>query len=305
MNALQLTDLIVVDGDDEPRVQDVRLAERLGYNRPRAIRQLIENQGAELDRYGAMHRGTVIPQGGGTPYVEYRLNEGQALLICMRSDAPHAADVRAELIAVFQAWRRGKLAPAQPVTEHLLRLEAKMDELSIDQRVVRDVVVQLFKEREGARQHARNEFTKQTITQHVDFRHYEGGLCCVCGWRRIIEPNGLRVPRASAVHHINDRGRSDTWNAMLMCNPCHDDVHASPPRITEADFHQIAGQYQRRFVAWMGGKQIDLAIPPVAALLPRYTDQTRKPEARPTPRKRPIKVGLSMFDLDKRCGDAS
>jgi prophage antirepressor-like protein len=184
-------------------------------------------------------------------------------------------------------------------------IHAQVVELSIDQRVVRDVVVQLFKDQQDARQRGRHEFSKATINEHLAFRHYEGGLCPICVKRRIVDPNGVRVLDASSTHHISDRGRSDTWNAMQICNQCHDDVHASPPRISEADFQQIAGQYQRRFMVWKGGKQADLAIPPVATLLPRYTDQTRKPEARPATRKPPVKVGLSMFDLFKRCGDAS
>ncbi len=81
------------------------------------IRELIKRNVEELERYGGLpcHTANPSPQGG-RPSEEYYLNEEQALLICMKSDAPRAADAREEIIAVFQAWRHGKLVPAQPVT---------------------------------------------------------------------------------------------------------------------------------------------------------------------------------------------
>jgi hypothetical protein len=39
------------------------------------------------------------------------LNEAQALLLCMRADTAPAAEVRAEMIAILQAWRKGELLP--------------------------------------------------------------------------------------------------------------------------------------------------------------------------------------------------
>lgn len=36
----------------EPRVQDITIAERLGYERPRVIRELIARNKEELERYG-------------------------------------------------------------------------------------------------------------------------------------------------------------------------------------------------------------------------------------------------------------
>ena len=48
-------------------------------------------------RYGY----AAVPARGPAATGKYWLNEAQAILICMRSDAPRAADVRAEIIGVF------------------------------------------------------------------------------------------------------------------------------------------------------------------------------------------------------------
>ena len=60
---------------------------------PRVIRELIERNKSELERYGVLPCHTANSAdalGRGRPGVEYWLNEDQALLICMRSDAPVA-----------------------------------------------------------------------------------------------------------------------------------------------------------------------------------------------------------------------
>lgn len=116
MNALiTLADLRKIE--DEPRVHDLRLAEALGFARPRDIRKLIDRSAAELCRYGEVCA-TVAQTSlkGGRPTREYHLNEGQALLLCMFSATDRAADVRHQLITVFMSWRRGAMAPA-PLAE--------------------------------------------------------------------------------------------------------------------------------------------------------------------------------------------
>lgn len=112
---LALSDLRVVS-EEEPRLQDLRIAEALGFERPRAIRQLIQRNMTELVRFGfiATQRGAYR----GKEFVEYWLNEEQALLIATLSDAPRAAEVRHMLIKVFVAWRRGQLPPEPQGLRH-------------------------------------------------------------------------------------------------------------------------------------------------------------------------------------------
>ncbi|WP_051013530.1 hypothetical protein [Pararhodospirillum photometricum] len=132
-NATRVSVLSLSDIDtsaDEPRILDLRVAERLGYERPRVIRELIERNREELEGYGAL----AVRHGKsrGQEFEEYRLNEAQALLVCMFSKTPSAAAIRREVIEVFMAWRQGTLATSSPskpsrplsVREKRLQVEA-------------------------------------------------------------------------------------------------------------------------------------------------------------------------------------
>lgn len=102
--------------DREPRIRDLRLAEVLGFERPRKIRDLIERNKSEIEGFGssAPRRGAYR----GQEITEYFLNEPQALLLCMFSRTERAAAVRQALIEVFMAFRRGQLpATAAPTGE--------------------------------------------------------------------------------------------------------------------------------------------------------------------------------------------
>ncbi len=96
----------VVEG--EPRARDLDIAERLGFRRPRKIRELIERNIAELKAFGplALQRG----KSRGQEFNEYWLSEEQALLVAALSDADRAPAVRHMLIKVFVAWRRGQIS---------------------------------------------------------------------------------------------------------------------------------------------------------------------------------------------------
>lgn len=124
--ALAITDLSMVA--DEPRVQDLRLAERLGFKRPRVVRELIERNLEELE----MHGSSAVRHGAyrGRPTTEYWLNEAQALLVCMFARTPGAAAIRREVIEVFLAWRRGEMPPAAPMTERLTVARRKAEDLA-------------------------------------------------------------------------------------------------------------------------------------------------------------------------------
>ena len=119
----------LTDISGEPRARDIDLAERLGFERPRKIREIIERNLAEIETLGSSpRRGAMIQVGKGAERAveEYWLNEEQALLVSVLSKAQNAPVVRAMLIKTFVAWRRGHLveAPAfdmQAAMEHLAR----------------------------------------------------------------------------------------------------------------------------------------------------------------------------------------
>lgn len=112
----------------EPRLLDTRIAERLGYERPADIRDLIERNSEELETYGGIIRAIRKNTGRGRPANEYFLNEAQTLLICMFSKTANAAACRKEVIEVYLAYRRGELsnnAEQLPPTPKPLTLREK------------------------------------------------------------------------------------------------------------------------------------------------------------------------------------
>lgn len=106
---IAISEIGLIPHDGEPRARDVDIAEALGFERPRKIRELIERNLPEIQSFGTCPTvGRVIR---GNPVSEYLLNEEQALLIATVSQAPNAPAVRAMLIRTFVAWRRGQLRP--------------------------------------------------------------------------------------------------------------------------------------------------------------------------------------------------
>ncbi len=117
--------------NDEPRILDVDLAERLGLSRESNIRSVIVANRYELELHGNLHAASANSNSRrGRPGKAYYLNEGQALVLCALSRTPTAARIRKALIDVFQAYRAGKVVH---VKEHRRRLPVRsVDESSFD-----------------------------------------------------------------------------------------------------------------------------------------------------------------------------
>lgn len=116
--------------DSEPRVLDLRIAERLGMADPHDIRRTIETNKDELERYGEVSgRRPETGAKGGRPATEYWLNEAQTLLLCMFSRTDAAADVRQEVISVYMAYRQGR-QPAKSTTTKLPNVEMEFKDYS-------------------------------------------------------------------------------------------------------------------------------------------------------------------------------
>jgi prophage antirepressor-like protein len=98
--------------NEEPRVLDTDLAEALGMAAPRKVRDLIRESREELEGFGPL--GAVASKSLGQHFTAYYLNEEQALLVCLLSRTERAKAVRAEVIRVFTAYRKGQLQPALP-----------------------------------------------------------------------------------------------------------------------------------------------------------------------------------------------
>ena len=109
-----MNDLICVSAvEGEPRVLDTDLAAALGMSEPRKVRQnVIWPNREELEGFGPLRMETI--QTGGRPGKAFYLNEEQALLVAMFSRTERAKEVRAALVRVFAAWRKGELVQAEP-----------------------------------------------------------------------------------------------------------------------------------------------------------------------------------------------
>lgn len=96
----------------EPRVHDLHLAERLGFDRPRKIRDIIKRNHDKLLNFGGCP--TVVRLVEGNQTAEFYLNQRQAIFICMKSETERAFDVQVEIVRVFDAYLNGELKPAVP-----------------------------------------------------------------------------------------------------------------------------------------------------------------------------------------------
>lgn len=104
--------LVLTPINGEPRVQDLHLAERLGFERPRDIRKIIKRNEAKLLTFGGC--ATVARVVEGNQVAEFYLNQKQAIFICMKSETDRAFDVQAEIVRVFDAYLNGDLKPSVP-----------------------------------------------------------------------------------------------------------------------------------------------------------------------------------------------
>ena len=94
--------------DDEPRIKDVYLGQRLGMAQPLNIRKVIDNNMDELSEYGTIHAQRelfIVNNGAKRETTIYKLNEAQSILVCMLSRTKRAAKVRKELIDLYMAYR--------------------------------------------------------------------------------------------------------------------------------------------------------------------------------------------------------
>lgn len=92
----KIAEIPLTEIQGEPRARDLDIAERLGFDRPRDIRKLIERHAAELATFGVCATVAQNHGGGrGRPSTEFWLNEEQALLIATVSSATNAPAVNA------------------------------------------------------------------------------------------------------------------------------------------------------------------------------------------------------------------
>ena len=95
----------LISEHDEPRVQDLNLAQHLGFENEYKIRHLIDRNWRELERFGeVLEMADKTTAQGGRPGKSYHLNRKQCLYVCAKSQTPKAAEVTILMVELFGAW---------------------------------------------------------------------------------------------------------------------------------------------------------------------------------------------------------
>lgn len=110
----------------EPLILDEDLGERLGFDRPRKVRDLVRRHRAE-GNVAPIEVCPTVGQTGGRPTTKFYLTEADALFIVTRSETPRAVALTREMIGVYMAARRGLLPRPSPAVPP--RLAAEVDAL--------------------------------------------------------------------------------------------------------------------------------------------------------------------------------
>jgi hypothetical protein len=230
--ALSERDLRVIDGD--ARVLDLRLAERLGFERSYVIRQLIDRNADELRRYGELIVRTVQTIGPGRPGQEYWLNEAQLILVSMKSDTNRAADVREEVIKVFLAWRHGTPTPAVPTMD---KIEGLFDRQWTLQQKMHDNVVYIRKRVDDLV--PRYDFSKQIrkLWLYVIVQRYDNLCPCGCGTQIVRDGEPIRGVWEDDHWYSRERnGSSEGWPVAHDCNQALRDPTYRESKVQEFQF---------------------------------------------------------------------
>lgn len=108
-----------------PRVLDTRLAEALGFKRPRKIREIIAPHIRALEKFGELKVESYTYRGQSA--TRYYLTEKQALYLCTKSQAEKAIDITIQMVELFYQVRHGQMTTALPAPTPSIRESAMED----------------------------------------------------------------------------------------------------------------------------------------------------------------------------------
>ncbi len=230
MQALSLVDLQSFENDPDPHIQDLRLAEGVGYVDPFQIRTFIKRNLLEIERrFGIVFTVKTIPDGAGRPGTEFWLNERQALWCAAKSETEFAGDILQQIIDVFYEWRRGRLAPTRPGNAvealELFFTDYKETKKEVGhlKACVNDLgtrVGRLEDYRSSGRQRDRCELSPSVKAQHVEATHLLGGRCPCCSIIQIVDAEEVKVEGAE-FDHFNNRTDARLEATWLICFDCN------------------------------------------------------------------------------------
>jgi hypothetical protein len=104
--------------DTEPMIQDLHLADKLGYDRPRKIRDLIKRMLEKGQLRPEQVRPTVGRLPNGTVSTVYHLDEHACIKVITRSDTALADKITDEVLDVFIEAREGKRSKPDLLSEY-------------------------------------------------------------------------------------------------------------------------------------------------------------------------------------------
>ncbi|ONG57326.1 hypothetical protein BKE38_04020 [Pseudoroseomonas deserti] len=107
-------ELAVVSRDGELRILDTDLAARLGFERPRKIRELIAPHRRALSQLGELATADVVV-GKGQRATAYYLNKRQAIFLTAKSETVEATAITLEIIERFDAYEHGAIRAPAPL----------------------------------------------------------------------------------------------------------------------------------------------------------------------------------------------
>lgn len=114
--------LVLTPVNGEPRIHDLALADRLGFDRPRKIRDIIKRNHDKLLKFGGCPTvGRCIEVGNGVKreVEEFYLNKKQAIFIAMKSETEKAFEVQEDIIHVYDAYLNGTVTASLPMAREL------------------------------------------------------------------------------------------------------------------------------------------------------------------------------------------
>lgn len=114
----------------EARVQDLALAERLGYRRTTDIRKLIKRHAPMLEAMGSLrqHAAMIVTgKGAKRSVTEYHLNRAQTAFIIAKAGTKIADSLAVMMAEVFALFSEGKIAPTSDDAEAELAAAAERE----------------------------------------------------------------------------------------------------------------------------------------------------------------------------------
>lgn len=115
----------------EPTIQDLDLANALGYERPTNIRNLIKRHEASLVAMGSLLHGEamiVAGKGAQRSVTEYRLTKAQAAFIIAKAGTKRADSLAVSIAEIFALAADGRLAPVDnAASAELSAVQARLE----------------------------------------------------------------------------------------------------------------------------------------------------------------------------------